>query len=300
MQPLFYSFSQFKLQLNGYISPKVVMNRIFNAVIFILIVSLFGMDLAMPLGVAAGTPYGLIVFLTLWSRGQRATYLVAMAGITLTIVGFFMSPSTVSAMHAVIINRTLAIVIISVSAILVIQRKKADQKISALNILSITDPLTRIKNRRAFNETIQEELERAKRYGRDLSLAILDLDRFKLINDTYGHVAGDTMLKQLAYEVNGLIRRSDLLYRLGGDEFAIIFIETDLAHATIVSEKIRDVHSQLAMQIGNHKMTISIGIATLQENDDTSSLYKRADDALYHSKHHGRNKVSTSEDIATA
>lgn len=276
------------------------MNRIFSAVIFILTVSIFGLDLILPLGVAAGTPYGLIVFVTLWTKGQKATYLVATAGIALTIIGFFMSPSTVSAVHAVIVNRALAIIIIVASTVMVIQRKKADQQISDLNILSTTDELTHLKNRRAFNEIIQDELERAKRYGRDLSLAILDLDHFKLINDTFGHEAGDTMLKQLAYEVNGLIRRSDLFYRLGGDEFAIIFIEMDLIQATIIGEKIRNIHSQLAMKIGNHKMTVSIGIATLQENDDTNSLYKRADDALYHSKQHGRNKVSTSEDIATA
>jgi diguanylate cyclase (GGDEF)-like protein len=100
------------------------------------------------------------------------------------------------------------------------------------------------------------------------------------------------MLKQLAYEVNGLIRQSDLFYRLGGDEFAIIFIEMDLLQATLVSEKIRHIHSQLAMTIDDQKMTLSIGIATLQKNDDPGSLYKRADDALYYAKQHGRNKVS--------
>ena len=274
------------------------MNRILNAVIFILTVSIFSLDLILPLGVAAGTPYGLIVFITLWSTGQKITYLVAITGITLTVVGFFISPASVSVMLAVIFNRVLAIVIIIVSAILVIQRKRADQQIFDLNILSVTDPLTRLKNRRAFNKTLQDELERVKRYGRNLSLAILDLDHFKLINDTFGHDAGDTMLKQLTYEISGQIRRSDLIYRLSGDEFAIIFIETDLAHATIVCEKIRNVHSQLAMTIDQHRTTLSIGLAACHENDDSSSLYKRADDALYHAKQHGRNKVSTSEDIS--
>ncbi len=253
----------------------------------------------MPLGVAAGTPYGLVVFMTMWSKRPIETWLVAIAGIFLTIIGFFMSPATVSAMHAVIINRLLAIIIISASGILVIQRKKADKKISELNILSTTDATTHLRNRRAFNTDILAELERAKRYGRNLSLAVLDMDHFKLINDTFGHEKGDIMLKQLSYELEGQLRQSDFLYRLGGDEFAIIFAELNLTQARIACEKINHIHSQLALTIGKEKMTLSIGITSLQDNDDVDSFFKRADKALYHAKEHGRNRISTDHDISS-
>ena len=269
------------------------MNHIFNAAITLLILGIFSMDLLLPLGVAAGTPYGLIVMMTLWSRSYLATYLVTLAGIILTIIGFFLSPATASAMHAILINRALAIIIIVATAIMVIQRKKADQKISLLSDQAITDTLTKLKNRRAFSATLPVEIERAKRYGRNLSLAMLDLDHFKLINDTFGHDKGDIVLRGLAYELHSNIRQSDHPFRLGGDEFAIIFTETDLVQASTICEKIRNIHEQLAIQIGNDRITLSIGLATLRSDDEINTLVKRADAALYHAKNNGRNKVST-------
>ncbi len=272
------------------------MNHIINAVIVLFTLGIFIMDLLLPLGVAAGTPYGLVVMVTLWSGTYLATYLVTIAGVVLTIIGFFLSPATVSAMHAVLINRALAIVIIVATAIMVIQRKKADQKISFLGTQTLTDTLTKLRNRRAFNATLPVEIERAKRYGRSLSLAMIDLDHFKLVNDTFGHEEGDLTLKSFAYELSSNTRQSDYIFRLGGDEFAIIFTESDLTQATASCEKIRRIHELLAVQIGDSKTTLSIGLTTLRNDDDIHSLAKRADDALYHAKNHGRNRVSISED----
>ena len=135
------------------------------------------------------------------------------------------------------------------------------------------------------------------RSDRALSLAIIDMDHFKLINDTFGHDKGDIMLKQLAYELDGQIRHSDMLYRLGGDEFVIIFIETNLEQARIVCEKINHVHNLLALKIDDKRSTLSIGLTTLQNNDDSNNMFNRADDALYHAKKHGRNRLSVYEDI---
>tara|TARA_R110002073_G_C9330099_1_gene569148 strand:- start:28 stop:459 length:432 start_codon:yes stop_codon:yes gene_type:complete len=114
------------------------------------------------------TPYGLIVFATLWTKRISETYLVAITGISFTILGFFLSPEIISTVHAVIINRALAIVIIILSAILVIQHKKDDKLIKNLNIQAMTDPLTGVKNGLAFDRIIEEEIVRDIRYKRRL------------------------------------------------------------------------------------------------------------------------------------
>jgi len=256
------------------------------------------LDLISPLGVAAGTPYGLVVFATLWTKRISETYLVAITGILFTILGFFLSPDIIGTMHAVIINRVLAIVIIILSAILVIQRKKADIHIKNLNIQTITDPLTGVKNRLAFDQIMEEEIVRDIRYKRNLSLAILDIDFLKNINDTFGHNRGDDIIKNVVHEISCTVRQTDSICRLGGDEFAIIFIETDLEKAKRVGENICKRISQIHI-LGTTKVTVSIGIAKLDTNDNKDTLYKRADEALYLLKKQGRNIVSTVPNITS-
>jgi len=272
------------------------MKNLGNIAILISMLVILGLDLISPLGVAAGTPYGLVVFATLWTKRISETYLVAIAGILFTILGFFLSPDIISTMHAVIINRVLAIVIIILSAILVIQRKKSDIHIEKLNIQTMTDPLTGVKNRLAFDQIIEEEIVRDIRYKRNLSLAILDIDFLKNINDTFGHNRGDDIIKNVAREISCTVRQTDSICRLGGDEFAIIFIETDLEKAKRVGEEICKRISQSHI-LGTTKVTVSIGIAKLDTNDNKDTLYKRADEALYLSKKQGRNIVSTVPNI---
>ena len=272
------------------------MKNLGNIAILISMLVILGLDLISPLGVAAGTPYGLVVFATLWTKRISETYLVAITGILFTILGLFLSPDIISTMHAVIINRVLAIVIIIVSAILVIQRKKADIHIENLNIQTMTDPLTGVKNRLAFDRIIEEEIVRDIRYKRSLSLAILDIDFLKNINDTFGHNRGDDIIKNVAREISCTVRQTDCICRLGGDEFAIIFIETDLEKAKRVGEEICKRISQIHI-LGTTKVTVSIGIAKLDTNDNKDTLYKRADEALYLSKKQGRNIVSTVPNI---
>jgi len=272
------------------------MKNLGNIAILISMLVILGLDLISPLGVAAGTPYGLVVFATLWTKRISETYLVAITGILFTILGFFLSPDIIGTMHAVIINRVLAIVIIILSAILVIQRKKADIHIKNLNIQTITDPLTGVKNRLAFDQIMEEEIVRDIRYKRNLSLAILDIDFLKNINDTFGHNRGDDIIKNVAHEISCTVRQTDSICRLGGDEFAIIFIETDLEKAKRVGENICKRISQIHI-LGTTKVTVSIGIAKLDTNDNKDTLYKRADEALYLSKKQGRNIVSTVPNI---
>ena len=270
-----------------------------NIALLISILVIFGLDLISPLGVAAGTPYGLVVFATIWTKRINETYLVAIAGISFTILGYFLSSSIVSTMHAVIINRVLAVSIIVAAALLVIRHKKAHQHIEDLNILSTTDALTGVKNRLAFDRIMKEEVVRDIRYKRDLSLAILDIDNLKNINDTFGHDRGDKIIKGVANEIKNVVRKTDSVCRLGGDEFAIIFIETDIEKAKSIVENICNRISQNLI-LEATKVTVSIGIAKLDEDDSTATLYKRADEALYISKKQGRNMVTTVPNAANA
>ena len=263
-----------------------------NIALLISMLAIFGLDLVSPLGVAAGTPYGLVVFATIWSKRINETYLVAVAGILFTFLGYFLSPSIVSTMSAVITNRILAVIIIVASALLVVRHKKAHKHIEDLKVLSTTDPLTGVKNRLAFDRIMKEEVARDIRYKRDLSLAIIDIDNLKNINDTFGHDKGDEIIKDVADEIRNSVRKTDPVCRLGGDEFAIIFVETDIEKAKSLVEVIRNKITQNPI-LEAAEVTVSIGIAKLDDNDNTATLYKRADEALYLSKRRGRNKVTT-------
>jgi two-component system cell cycle response regulator len=160
--------------------------------------------------------------------------------------------------------------------------------------LTTVDGLTQISNKRFFVETLEREMARAHRYQRDLSLAMFDLDHFKNINDTYGHLAGDYVLKQLASVVKQKIRREDLFARYGGEEFAIILPEISLATALTFSEKIRQLVEQQEFRFENTSIdvTISMGVATADDKiKEMEALIKVADENLYAAKAGGRNRV---------
>jgi len=160
--------------------------------------------------------------------------------------------------------------------------------------LTTVDGLTQISNKRFFMETLEREMARAHRYQRDLSLAMFDLDHFKNINDTYGHLAGDYVLKQLASVVKQKIRREDLFARYGGEEFAIILPEISLATALTFSEKIRQLVEQQEFRFENTSIdvTISMGVATADDKiKEMEALIKVADENLYAAKAGGRNRV---------
>lgn len=160
--------------------------------------------------------------------------------------------------------------------------------------LTTVDGLTQIYNKRYFMENLERELSRSQRYGRDLSLIIFDIDHFKNINDTYGHLAGDYVLKRLAAVVQENIRREDFLARYGGEEFAIILPEIDVANAAITAEKIRGLVEAHDFVFENTPIptTISLGVAsTAEEAIDSLELIRAADQCLYKAKKTGRNKV---------
>lgn len=161
-----------------------------------------------------------------------------------------------------------------------------------------TDALTGLANRRFFDFMLSREIGRARRYGRALSVMMLDIDYFKQINDTYGHPAGDTILKMMGDLLRNLFRKTDLATRYGGEEFIIILPETSLDVVAQMAERFRDAVSRtrFATDNGYVSLTVSIGLASLPEQDAEGSvpetdLIQAADQALYRAKTKGRNRV---------
>jgi diguanylate cyclase (GGDEF)-like protein len=158
-----------------------------------------------------------------------------------------------------------------------------------LERISLTDPLTGVSNRLAFKQRMQEETERSQRYSHPLSLLMLDIDHFKSYNDSYGHLAGDDLLKVFAEKLNDVVRGSDCVYRYGGEEFVVILPETDFNGAMIIGGRVREGLN--AVEWPQRPVTCSIGISSMEGMMEADALVGQADRALYWVKEHGRNAV---------
>lgn len=173
-----------------------------------------------------------------------------------------------------------------------------------LEKIATTDPLTGIFNRRHLLMIGENEFQRANRYQRPFSILMLDIDRFKSINDNYGHDIGDEALKILSTTVLGCLRKVDCFGRFGGEEFVAILPETKARDAESLANRIRSAIAQISIPILNStvRMTVSIGVATYRLEDETLNfVLKRADTALYQAKHQGRDRVIVhAEDLAIA
>ena len=161
--------------------------------------------------------------------------------------------------------------------------------------LAITDSLTGLYNRRYMDTHVENMLKEAMDSKRQLSVLMLDIDHFKMVNDTYGHQAGDEVIKEFANRILKNIRPSDLAVRYGGEEFVVLLPFTDTENAKVVAERIRGNVMEPAFSLGDGNKinkTVSIGIGTLDLTGDAAEkLIHRADEALYKAKHGGRNKV---------
>ncbi len=160
--------------------------------------------------------------------------------------------------------------------------------------LMTMDALTQTHNRRYFNEALERECQRSQRYQRALALVLFDIDHFKQINDTYGHVAGDSVLRQLARVVKPRLRTQDVLARVGGEEFAVLLPEVELPGARIAAEKVRRLveTARFLVDLKEFGCTISAGIAPYDASmTSPQSLYELADKRLYEAKRGGRNRV---------
>ena len=161
---------------------------------------------------------------------------------------------------------------------------------------AITDELTGVYNRKFFEKRVVEEMEIADRANEHISLIIFDLDRFKLVNDNFGHQFGDEVLKRTTQIAGDLIRKTDFLNRVGGEEFAIILPNTNKAQAVLVAEKVRKaLEDNKHFKVG--QVTGSFGVAERMKAESLRSWYKRADNALYQAKNTGRNRVVDSDKI---
>jgi len=171
-------------------------------------------------------------------------------------------------------------------------------ELKKLQLNAVTDPLTGLYNRRLFGEAFEKELNRARRYGLPLGLVILDLHRFKEVNDKHGHPRGDEVLRAAASTLRKALRTSDSAFRIGGDEFALLLPQTDAAQALALSRRVGTVFGE---SIENFQMGVSVsmdhGVATFpQDGDQADQLIRVADERLYHLKHanHGRTPSASS------
>lgn len=173
-------------------------------------------------------------------------------------------------------------------------RKKLTESKVAIEKLALHDSLTGAFNRRHLSNMLRQEKLRCDRSGETFSIALLDLDFFKRLNDEFGHQAGDEVLKACVECGNRAIRPIDCFGRFGGDEFELLFTQTDLEGARVVAERIRVAMSELRFpQISpDLKMTVSIGLAQYRSKEEIGETEKRADAALYRAKAAGRNQIA--------
>ncbi|WP_022961086.1 sensor domain-containing diguanylate cyclase [Halopseudomonas pelagia] len=177
-----------------------------------------------------------------------------------------------------------------------ITERKRDQQ--EIHKLATTDTLTGIASRGEFSRILSEEIDRATRYGRPLALIMYDIDHFKRVNDTFGHHAGDEVLKTVVDLVNEHLRRVDTHGRWGGEEFMVLLPETSLAAALVIAERLcQAIGGQGFDPVGS--VTASFGVTLLGQEDGFDVLVKRADEALYRAKNGGRNRVESAVGPAT-
>lgn len=163
---------------------------------------------------------------------------------------------------------------------------------------ALVDPLTRTFNRRMLSRLVHKEIAHYARHQQPFCFILLDLDNFKAINDQHGHPAGDTALRRIAECWNEILREEDTLCRMGGEEFGVLLIETELAKAVMIGERLRTRLQELSIELdsGRIQITTSLGVTEYAGGDiDMEALLNRADEALYQAKQQGRNRLVAKE-----
>ena len=273
---------EFFLVLGSRVQTVVLLSLLISAAVFVF-------DIYFPLGVAGAVPYVALVLVALIAQQPRAILALAMLATALTIAGYFFSPSG-GIQNVVLINRGMAFFAIWSTAIVSYFHLKT---LARLEPLATTDQLTGLYNRHYFTSELVKQINTWRRHQQSLTIIILDIDYFKKVNDTYGHLAGDYALKSLAKICKSQLRDIDTLARIGGEEFAILLPTTSVNGGMQIAERIRKVTENYDYEYeGNtFHMTVSLGIAEL--TDETWSITEfigAADDMLYKAKHAGRNR----------
>jgi len=180
----------------------------------------------------------------------------------------------------------------------VLRRQKAEASLieseKQYRQLSITDGLTGLFNHRHFYHRLEAEIDRAQRYSKSLTILLMDVDDFKLFNDTYGHLDGDKVLKEIGRIIHTFIRSSDSAFRYGGEEFVVIMPETNAHSAHTVAERIRLGFKQYVFITHNksaEQLTLSLGLAQYTPDEDARTLVKRADFNMYTAKKNGKDQI---------
>lgn len=232
----------------------------------------------------------------------------AMAGLLILVLGL----GAYTTVDRLLYHAVDAVVIIDASinllgaaiifAAILLSRLTADDvlKVAELEQAAYSDELTGLPNRRSFDGAFPAQIEIARRRSQPLALIMLDIDRFKRVNDENGHEWGDRVLTHLGQLLATHKRKSDTVFRIGGEEFAILAPHTKVAQGRATAERLRQVieNSPLASDTRQTAITVSFGVATLRCEDDGPSLVNRADEALYLAKRTGRNRVCTEDNLA--
>jgi len=168
--------------------------------------------------------------------------------------------------------------------------REAEAEIARLEPLVDLDPLVPLFNRRAFTRELGRVISYCKRYGTTAVLVYFDLDRFKSVNDSFGHAAGDAVLKHVAHLLAGCIRKSDIVGRLGGDEFGVLLVRTDVAVASGVVERIKSTIAETPVMVAGRPLSVSasVGLALVDGTEDATSVIRLADEAMYRSRRNSR------------
>lgn len=234
-----------------------------------------------------GILYIIPVLLVLWTEGLAWGILFAVATTVLreAIAWVQMPPDTPMVWRIVTALAYLAVLAVAMAGLQTLRRSQA-----AMARLIILDPLTNVLNARAFADRLGQELDRNRRYPRPLALMYMDLDNFKVINDTHGHQTGDAVLRLVADAMRTSVRQADVVGRLGGDEFSVLMPETDAALADAAAKRLiaglRNVFK------GTPNVTASIGVVSCTATDaSTDDLLRRADQAMYDAKKSGKDRV---------
>lgn len=198
--------------------------------------------------------------------------------------------------------KTVLMDVLSSSALIRVPVILEYEELKRLEVSAATDPLTGLYNRRLFSEYFEKELNRARRYGHPLAILILDLHRFKEVNDKYGHPRGDEVLRTAAVTLQKALRTSDSAFRIGGDEFSLLLPQTDAAQALALGRRIETVFAELLRPL---QLAISVtmdhGVATFPQDGDQSDLLIRvADERLYRVKHASQSKASAGSSRSTS
>jgi len=224
-------------------------------------------------------------------RVALVAYGVMLAVTNAVAVALEAAPSFLFAVNAFSLSGTLSGLLMA----LVTERlaRRAFRLQLQLEVLATRDALTGARNRGSFMSVLEEELSRTDRYGGAVSLLLLDIDRFKSINDTHGHPAGDAVIRALAEASLDELRTVDVLGRIGGEEFAVLLPQTELSAALALAERLRAGLERVRVAVGEQALgfTVSIGAAHRRPGEPSDKLISRADRALYEAKNSGRNQV---------